>query len=203
MRLQVEEDYRKFLFLVCLHKVYHDAGKKSFEEYHADYVVNNFDYYYEFIMNAMWYPAPIVKQNDGLYRKYRQDPEGGEVNLYGYSNKSMQEYYRIARKLHRLEGNKTKENPYIKEIERKLDSIRGFHSYNFDYDIGNKRKGAQIEVQIYFEFDCEIALCLWIVRCMTMFEEELPKLREKYRKARREKRSRPKQTITGGVLCAA
>ena len=202
MRLQIEQDYRRFLFLVCLYKAYHDAGFKEFEWYHADDIVNEFDYYYEFIQNALWYPAPIVKQNDRLYQKHKCNPDDGEVYIYAYSSKEMQAYYRIARKLHRLEGNKKRENPYMEEVEKKMERIRNFYSYDFDYMIGNKRKGAQIEVLWGFEFDCVEALCLWIMRCMEIFSEELPKLQEKYRRARREKRCRSKRIVTGGALCA-
>lgn len=202
MRLQIEQDYRRFLFLVCLYKAYHDAGLKEFERYHADDIVNEFDYYYEFIIHALEYPAPIVKQDDRLYQKYDYDPEDGEAYVYAYSSKDMQAYYRIARQLHRLEGNKTRENPYMEEVERKLEDIRNFYSYSFDYAIGNKRKGAQMEILLGNEFDCHVALCLWIMRCMNIFSEELPKLREKYRRARREKRCRSKKIVVGGALCA-
>lgn len=204
MKLQIEDEYRSFLFLVCLYKAYHDAGITSFEKDHADDIVNEFDYYYEVVLDAMNYPAPIINQCDSLYQKYNYDPDDGEVDIYAYSSKDMQDYYRIARKLHRLEGNKTKENPYIKRIERKLESVLSFYSYHFDYAIGNKRKGAQIEVLLYFEIDFRIILCmcLWIMRCMKIFSEELPKLREKYRKARTKKHSRPKRIVMGGDVCA-
>ena len=196
MRLQTEEYSQWILMLVCLFKVYHDAGIDVFERFYAREEVD-MDYFYEFILEAVQNAAPIVESSDSLYRKFGYVYDDSEVNIFAYSSKEFQEYYRIARKLHRLEGCKTKENPYIRSIERRMEGMRGFESYSFDYFIGHKRKGARMELLWGFEFECELPMCLWIVRVMTMMKEELPILKEKYRKARREKRSRK------GGLCHA
>ena len=170
--------------LVCLLKVYRDAG---IELYSGD-VINDYDYYYEYILEAIQYAAPIAVSDEKLYSKYGYCEDNGEVYIWAYSSKEMQEYYKIARKIHRLEGNTQKENLYIKEIENEIELIRSFCSYSFDYDIGNKRRGAQLEILWGYDFRYEIAMCLWIVRTMELFRKKLPKLIEKYRRVRREKR---------------
>ena len=115
----------------------------------------------------------------------------------------MQKYYKIAHKLNRLEGNSKNKNPYIQEMERKMTEICGFESYSFDYFIGNKHKGAQLETISWYDFDEETALYMWIIRVMRLMKEELPKLQEKYRKVRRLKRIERNCIKKGGVLSAA
>lgn len=189
MKLQTDDYTKMVLLLVCLVKVYHDAGITVFDRaYQNDEL--SMDYYYEFIMEAIQNAAPIIISDENLYIKHGYEDDNGEVYIWAYSSKEMQEYFRIARKLHRLEGCKTKENPHITYIERKIEGIRGFQAYNFDYFYGHLRKGARLEVLWGYDFDCEIPMCLWIVRTMTLIKEELPILKEKYKKARREKRCR-------------
>ena len=195
MKLSTDDYSKQILLLVCLIKVYHDAGIRNFDHYYGDEI--SVDYYYDFVMEAIQSAAPIVIYDDNLYAKHGYEEDNGEVYIWAYSSKEMQEYFRIARKLYRLEGCKTKENPYIAHIKAKAESIRGFHAYNFDYFYGHLRKGARLEVLWGYDFDCEIPMCLWIVRVMTLIKEELPILKEKYRKARREKRCRK------GGLCHA
>lgn len=197
MKLNIENEYMPFMMLVCLLKVYHDEEIKVFGNAYANDVINEFDYYYEYIMEAVQTAAPITVYSENLYTKHGFKEEDGEVYIWAYSSKEMQEYFKIARKLNRLEGNRKKKNPYEQEIMDKVDYIRGFDSYNFDYDIGHKRKGAWLEVIWGYDFDCEIPMCLWIVRTMRLFREELPKLKDKYRTVRRLKRSKPNR----GGLC--
>lgn len=191
MRYKVAEDYRQSMMLICLFKVLHDAGITFFEDYCADSCVNEQDFYYEYVMEALQNAAPIVEQTDGLYQKYGYT-EDDEVNIWAFSSKEIQEYYKIARKLHRLQGCPKKENMHIRKIEMKMESIRGFDSYNFDYGIGNKHKKARLELLWGFEFMDELVMCLWVVRVMELFKAELPLLKEKYRIARRLKRSQGK-----------
>ena len=199
MWVDVDDYYQTHLSLLCMFKVLHDAGITYFDD---DGVFNDIDYYYEFVMEALGEAAPIVVANDQmLYRKYGYDEENAEVFINAYSCEEMQEYYKIARKLYRLEGHKEKENPYEKAIEKEIEKIRGFHSYSFDYFIGNKRKCSQLEILWGYEFTCEIALILWVVRVMKLFKDELPKLKEKYRAAKRRKRSG--LAIKGGSCYAA
>ena len=188
MQLNVEKDYKAFLMLVCLFKIYHDVGITCFERLYYKDIINDFDYYYEYVLEAIENAAPIVVYGENLYKKHGFDPDDGEPYIYAYSSEEMQEYFKFARKLHRLEGG-AGENPYEREIQRKISGIQGFFSYNFDYCIGHKRKGAWLEALWWPEFSEEIAMCLWIVRVMKMFKEELPKLREKYRAVRRLKRA--------------
>lgn len=199
MKLNLDENYRCFLFLVCMFKVYHDSGIDYFETCDADSIVNDMDFYYEYMMRGIECAAPIVETTPGLYHKHGYC-DMDDVNIWAYSSKEMQKYFQIARKLYRLEGKKEKENPYINEIKRKIENARGFYSYNFDYFYGKKRSKARLEVLWGYEFECDLALNLWIVRTFRIFKEELPKLQEKYRKVRREKRSRPKRKE---ALCIA
>jgi len=196
MRLVTDEYSKAVLLLVCLIKVYHDAGIDIFERGYEKELID-MDYYYDYIIEAISNAAPKTVTGERLYNKFGYDEDDCEVYVWAYSSDEFEEYYRIARKLHRLEGAKTKENPHIKAIERKMENMRGFQSYNFDYFIGHKRQGARLELLWGYDFDCEIPMCLWIVRVMTLMKEELPILKEKYRKARREKRCRK------GGLCHA
>ena len=187
MKLNTEENTSSILELVCLLKVFHDAGNTALERFCARDEIST-DTYYEFVWEAVQEAAPIVMESDHLYAKYGYNADDGEVYIWGYSSAAMQEYFRIARKLHRLEGCKTPENPYIAHIERRIEGIRGFDSYNFDYAFGGKRTRARLEVMWWYEFTGEIPMCLWIVRIMKLMEEELADIKAKYRKVRREKR---------------
>lgn len=196
MKLNICEDYNQFMMLVCLFKVYRDAGIAWVYDKNSEYIINEYDYFYEYILEAVQCAAPIVTSDKKLYQKHKYDFDDDEAYIWAYSSKEMQEYYKIARKLHRLEGNGNKKNPYEEDILRKMKDIKGFESYDFDFFIGHKRKGARLEVLWGYNFMCEISMCLWIVRIMEMFKEELPKLKEKYRIAKWKKRSKPKH---GGV----
>lgn len=203
MRLDIADEYREFLMLICLFKVYYDAGIYVFDKIYSNDVINDYDYFYEYILEAVQCAAPIVVNDEKLYKKYIVDEYYDDTNVWAYSSKEMQEYYKIARKLNILKGNSPGENKYIDEIERKIESIRGFESYSFDYFIGNKRKGAQLEILWSYDFQCEIPMCLWIVRSMAIFREELPKIKEKYRKVHREKRVQRNCMRKGGTLSEA
>ena len=196
MRLVTDEYSKAVLLLVCLIKVYHDAGIDIFERGYKKELID-MDYYYDYVMEAISNAAPKTISDEHIYNKFGSSEDDCEGYVWAYSSDEFEDYYRIARKLHRLEGAKTKENPYIKDIERKMEEMRGFFSYNFDYFIGHKRKGARLELLWGYDFDCEIPMCLWIVRVITLMKKELPILKEKYRKARREKRCRK------GGLCHA
>lgn len=187
MKLNIEENTSSILKIVCLLKVFHDAGSTALERFFAREEIS-MDTYYEFVYEAIQNAAPIVMDSDRLYAKYGCNADDGEVYIWGYSSATMQEYFRIARKLHRLEGCKTPENPYIAHIERRIEGIRGFDSYNFDYAFGGKRTRARLEVMWWYDFTSEIPMCLWIVRIMKLMEKELAFIKAKYRKARREKR---------------
>ena len=199
MKLNVDDEYMRFMMLLCLFKVYHDEGIMDYDKVYTEDVINEGDYYWEYVMEAVQIAAPITVYGKNLYTKYGCTPDDGEVYILAYSCKEMQEYFKIARKLHRLEGNTKEKNPYEQEIMEKVNRIRGFFSYNFDFDIGHKRKGAWLEVLWGYEFDCEIPMCIWIVHTMRLFRKELPKLKEKYRAVKRMKRSKPKR----GGLCYA
>lgn len=200
MKICVDNDYMLFMMLLCLFKVYHDAGNNRFDKFHANDIINDYDFYWMNVMEAIESAAPITVNSENLYTKYGYDANNEEVYIWAYSCKEMQEYFKIARKLNRLEGRGEKTNPYEQEIMDKVESIRDFYSYSFDYNVGHKRKGAWLEVLWDYEFDREIPMCLWITRVMELFKEELPKLKEKYRSARRLKRFRSKR---GGMSCAA
>ena len=187
MRYEVDEFLSNYLMLVCLLKVYHDAGNFKLEKEVSNYPLNDYDYYYQIVIDAIECAAPIViKENDNLYRKYGESED--DSNIYAYSSKELQKYLKLARKLYRLEGAGKNSNPYIDELWNKMHAIRGFRSYSFDCHFGNLRRAPQLEVIWWFEFDCELAMCLWVVRLMSLVKEELPKIQKKYRKVRRQKR---------------
>lgn len=141
MKYEVAENYRASMMLVCLFKVFHDAGITYFEDAYGEVCVNESDFYYEYILDALQYAAPYVERSEGLYHKYGFDPDDDEVNIWAYSCPEMQRYYKTARKLYRMQGCREDQNPYIREIEDKMEDIRGFYSYNFDYSVGkNGRK---------------------------------------------------------------
>lgn len=187
MRYEVDEFLSNYLMLVCLLKVYHDAGNFKLEKEVSNYPLNDYDYYYQIVIDAIECAAPIViKENDNLYRKYGESED--DSNIYAYSSKELQKYLKLARKLYRLEGVGKNSNPYIDELWNKMHAIRGFRSYSFDCHFGNLRRAPQLEVIWWFEFECELAMCLWVVRLMSLVKEELPKIQKKYRKVRRQKR---------------
>ena len=202
MRYEIDEYLSNYLMLVCLLKVYHDAGNYELEEEVSNYPLNDYDYYYPIVIDAIECAAPIViKENDNLYRKYGESED--DSNIYAYSSKELQKYLKLARKLYRLEGAGKNSNPYIDELWEKMYAIRGFRSYSFDCHFGNLRKAPQLEVIWWFEFECELAMCLWIVRIMSLVKKELPKLQKKYRKVRRQKRIERNIMKKGGRAYAA
>ena len=202
MRYEVDEFLSNYLRLVCLLKVYHDAGNFKLEKEVSNYPLNDYDYYYQIVIDAIECAAPIViKENDNLYRKYGESED--DSNIYAYSSKELQKYLKLARKLYRLEGVGKNSNPYIDELWNKMHAIRGFRSYSFDCHFGNLRRAPQLEVIWWFEFECELAMCLWVVRLMSLVKEELPKIQKKYRKVRRQKRIERNIMKKGGKAYAA
>ena len=201
MRYERCDNLRDLLMAVCLFKVYHDAGISKLKRQNDSYALNDPDYFYWFIIDAIECAAPMVKQSDDLYIKFGLSDD--DANIYAYSSKELQKYLRLARKLYRLEGAGKNSNPYIDNLWNEMDSIRGFTSYNFDCTFGNLRKSPQLEVIWWPEFECEIAMCLWIVRLMSLVKEELPKLEDKYRKVRRQKRIERNLKKKGGKAYAA
>ena len=199
MCLEIDEYYETYLMLICLLKVYHDAGITTLERVWKRERLNDLDYYYDYALEALRYAAPIVKDEPSIYKKHGFEPDEGDAYIWAFSSQEMQEYYRLARKINRLHGG-GRENPYEREIENKISALMGFYSYNFDYCIGRKRKGAQLETLMWPEFREEIPMCLWVVRAMNLFREELPKLKEQYRIEKR--RKRVERNKKGGRLCA-
>ena len=177
---------RCYLMLICMFKVFHDAGIPYFKQYNANFPVNDLDYYYEYAMEGIQNAAPIVKNNAALYDKYGYEAYEDEMQIWAYSSKEMQTFYKLARQLNRLEG-RTKEQYYEKAIEEEIESIRNFESYNFDYQVGNKRRGAQLELLWYHEFYGEVEMSIWIVRVMELFKIRLPELKRCLCQARRRK----------------
>lgn len=200
MKFKVKDFPDQLMWIVCMMKVYHDAGIDHLEKYYADDCLDT-DYFYEFVIEGLDCAAPIIKESDGLYQKYGYD-EFDDVNIRAYSSEEMKKCFYLARKLDRLDGDSKQKNEHEQLLISQIDDLRGFMSYSFDWAIGSKRRGAQLEVLWGYEFMEEVALCMWIVRTMELFKVELPKLQEKYRKARRKKRAM-KSVKSGGILCAA
>ncbi len=175
----IETYYREFMMLIAMLKVFYDTGITAIHKSNRDEIVNDMDDYYQCIIEALDCAAPIMYDNQNLYKKYGCDEDSDYI--YAYSCREMQEYYKIAHKLHRIEGCMSKENPYIEKIEREIEGIRNFFSYCFDYNVGNKRKGARLEILLFCGFDSHIPIALWLVRTMRLFKDEMPELYLKYR----------------------
>ena len=185
MRKNQDDYWDEYLPLLCLFKVYKDADNAFWEYGNEKIVINDYDYYFQYALDAMECAAPIVENNEHLYHKHGYERDYDEINIYAFSSDEMQKCFKLARKIDKLEGKCGKNNSAEKHLYNEMESIRGFRSYCFDYFIGNKRKGARLEVLFSYEFEFYIALDLWIVRVMQMFKNELPILRKKYRQAKR------------------
>lgn len=194
MRIDYEYHWEDYMLLLCMFKVFKDAGNE-FLDFGSEYVViNDFDYYFEYCLDALQCASPIVEKSESLYYKYGyKNGYDDDVDITAYSSKEMQQCFKIARKIDRLEGKCGSDLSNEEVLKDKMEQLRGFGSYCFDYFIGRKRKGAWLEVLYSCEFNCYISLALWIVRSMRMFKEELPKLREKYNRARRNRKIRSKK----------
>ena len=68
MRLSTDDYSRQILLLVCLVKVYYEAGIRNFDHYYGDEI--SIDYYYDFVMEAIQSAAPIVIYDNNLYTKH-------------------------------------------------------------------------------------------------------------------------------------
>lgn len=184
--MEYDEFFKNHLCIICLMKIFHDSGNMIFETVDRNSPINDSDYYYEYIITALQNLAPIIRFNEGLYEKY--DAAQEEDQAWAYSCKEMEKYFKIARKLYRIEGCKEKKNPYLDKIYKDAEQIRNFYSYCFTYNFGSLRKHPQLEVVWDYEFQCELYMCIWVMRVIEIFKKELPILQAKYRKARREKR---------------
>ncbi len=203
MRFNEKEVPERLMWIICMIKIYHDAGFHQVEKYLADTELDlDMDCFYEFVVEGLESAAPIVRVTKGLYEKYGYDEDDCEVNIMAYSSDEMQKCFKLIRKIDRLEKSSKPMITHEREFINKIERSRGFMSYCFDWNIGNKRKSPQLEVLWDWEFTEEIPMCIWIVRTMQLCKEELPKLQEMYRQARRKKRFM-KSKVSGGVICAA
>lgn len=187
----------QLLWLVYLFKSYYDMGKKEFVESYSNTRLYE-DLFYEIFFDALYHAAEITDDSERVYTRNGYQFEYDEVNMCSFSCKEMQEYFKIARKLHRLRGGRGN-NPYLEAINEEVEELLDFESYCFDYVFRKKRTSATLDILWGYEFTEEILMCVWVAKTIELFKERLPKLKEEYRKARREKRCRPK----GGILCAA
>ena len=194
MNIDYDEYWEEYMMLLCLFKVLKDTGNEFLDFGSEMIVINESDYYFEYCLDALQCAAPIVKKNESLYHKHGYKCSyDDDVDITAYSSKEMQQCFKIARKLDKLEGKCGSDLSNEESLKDKMEQMRGFESYCFDYFIGRKRKGAWLEVLYSCDFSYYIALALWIIRIMQMFKEELPELRKKYNKARRKKKCRSKK----------
>ncbi len=203
MKLETNNNAYELMLIVCMFKVFHDSGITALERLYAkDHF--DMDYFYDMVLEGLDYAAPIVYYDDNLYRKYGYPDcdDYCDVNIRAYSSEEMQECFKLARKLDRLDKGSKMPKKYEEHLESDIDNARTFYSYSFDWNMGNKRKGAQMEVLWGYDFTSDVALCIWIVRVMNMCKEKLPELQKAYRDARRIKRSM-KSVMNGGAVCAA
>ncbi len=191
----------ELMLLVAMFKAFHDAGITTLEKCYAKDSFD-MDYFYDMILEALDCSAPIVDCSEGLYNKYGYDYEDCDVNIRAFSSKEMQKCFELAHKLDRLDKGSKMPQKYEKRLEKEMENLKTFYSYSFDWTVGNKRRGAQLEALWSYEFYEDIALCLWIVRVMKMCKKKLPELQKAYRDVRRKKRSM-KSVKMGGAVCAA
>ena len=194
MNIDYDEYWEEYMMLLCLFKVLKDTGNEFLEFDSEMIVINESDYYFEYCLDALQCAAPIIEKNESLYHKHGYKCSyDDDVDITAYSSKEMQQCFKIARKLDRLEEKCGFDLSNVESLKDKMEQMRGFESYCFDYFIGRKRKGARLEVLYSCDFSYYIAFALWIIRIMQMFKEELPELRKKYNKARRKKKCRSKK----------
>lgn len=194
MNIDYDGYWEDYMLLLCLFKVFKDAGNEFWDEQDKKAVINDCDDFFQHIIDALDCAAPIVETSEDLYRKHGyKDGEYDEVTITAYSSKEMQQCFKIAREIDRLEGKCGSDLSNVERLKYKMVQLRGFSSYCFEYYIGRKRKGAWLEVLYSCDFDCHAALALWIIRSMQMFKEELPELRKKHIMARRKKKCRSKK----------
>lgn len=191
--MRICEEYGQVLELIYLYKVLYDHGKKEL----LDPVRIFDDYYCDIIYSTIFDVAEITDNSERVYTRHGYSQGDDDVNVVSYSSKAMRDYFKIARKLHRLHGG-GRDNPYIQRVVDRANGLLNFNSYCFDWLFVNKRKAASLDVLWSYEFSLELWLIVWVVRVMDMFKEELADIKAEYRKARREKRCRPK----GGVVNA-
>lgn len=190
--MKISERNEDFLWMIYMLKKFYDHGEKELIKWFDDVRLDKDldDYYYDIIFTALDCAAEIVDSGERVYKRNGYDPED-EVNIFSFSSREMQKYFKTARKLHRLNGGGGN-NPYIDSIAADMESLRQFNSYSFDYGILRKRQGAVMDVLWGYDFTLEIHMAIWVLDVMDLFKERLPYLQAEYRKARREKRSRPK-----------
>ena len=92
MRLVTDEYSKAVLLLVCLIKVYHDAGIDIFERGYEKELID-MDYYYDYIMEAISNAAPKTVTGERLYNKFGYDEDDCEVYVWAYSSDEFEEYF--------------------------------------------------------------------------------------------------------------
>ncbi len=186
-------------WLIYLFKAFHDEGKDEFIQYNSGCSLC-YDNYYEYFLESLGYAAEMVRNDENIFKRHGYQEYDDEVNIYSFSSKEMQKYFKLARRLHRLEGARG-ENPYIEMVKDRAERDKNFYSYSFDYLFAKKRTAACLDILWGYDFSYDVLMVVWVMKVMRIFREELPKLKDKYRRVRREKRSiRNKR---GGVRHAA
>ena len=189
-------EFGQLMELIYLYKVFYDHGKTDFVKYVSSAGIDE-DYYYDVVFAAIENAADMVETGENVYARHGYH-EDDEVNIFSFSCEEMRKYFKIAHKLHRLNGGGGN-NPYISGAYNEVRELMNFHSYSFDCVFSKKRKRAALDVLWGYDFTMELWMVIWIVRVMDMFREHLPELQAEYRRVRREKRCRPK----GGKTHAA
>lgn len=195
MKLLDVDEAENILWIVYLFKTFYDEGKEAFIKNNSKYILC-MDVYYECILESLDYAADIAVCDETIYRRhgYTEPDHYEDLFIYSFSSKEMQEYFKLARKLHKLQGSRGK-NPYYERLYNMAEQERNFYSYDFDYLFMKKQTAACLDVLWGCEFSYEILMVIWVMKVMRLFREELPKLKEEYRRARREKRRRKKLEV--------
>lgn len=92
-----------------------------------------------------------------------------EVNTWYFSNRSMQEYYRLCQEYSKKHGIKLKENPYMKEAERYVDTCMNFNTCGYAYWLNTKinhewASGIVLRTDCYFNGEHDLLEALLEIR---------------------------------------
>lgn len=105
MNIDYDEYWEEYMMLLCLFKVLKDTGNEFWEFDSEMIVINESDYYFQYCIDALNCAAPIIEKSESLYHKHGYKCSyDDDVDITAYSSKEMQQCFKIARKLDKLEG---------------------------------------------------------------------------------------------------
>ncbi|MGM9605745.1 MAG: hypothetical protein ACI3XG_11860 [Faecousia sp.] len=165
------EDIQDMIPSIAIAHLFHAYGKLEelidlgFDEADSDFYMM----FYEVLSIAA----------DCVYSDY---DDNYDVNKWYFSNKGMVEYYRLCRtygSAHRL---KLKDNPYMQEAERFVESAMDLNCYGYGWYLNTKighewASGLVLRTDCYFNGESELLEALLSIR--DWYERGVKRLREK------------------------